>query len=161
MEQLKTQTPNPKTEAALVLAFLALAVTGFLWAAIFTGRCFSPSDLLYAYSPWSTVQPAGWTQASVSNPTELDIPLIIEPWLEYGAKRLHAGELPLWNPDNMLGAPFIGNDQSGVSIRSTGSTSSSQPPICSWCSPGYASSSPAWAHTCWPARWQASALLPP
>lgn len=97
-----------------MLAFMALAATGFLWAAIFTGRYFSPSDLLYAYSPWSSVQPAGWTSASVSNPTELDIPLIIEPWLEYGAKRIHSGELPLWNPDNMLGAPFLGNDQSGI-----------------------------------------------
>ncbi|HMA37792.1 MAG TPA: hypothetical protein VKY74_25285, partial [Chloroflexia bacterium] len=30
------------------------------------------------------------------------------------AQRLHAGEVPLWNPDNMLGAPFLGNMQSAV-----------------------------------------------
>jgi hypothetical protein len=112
--KLETQNSKPVIEAAWVLALMALAVTAFLWAAIFTGRYFSPSDLLYAYSPWTSVQPPGWTEASVSNPTQIDVSVITEPWLEYGAKRLHAGELPLWNPDNMLGAPFIGNDQSGI-----------------------------------------------
>ena len=43
-----------------------------------------------------------------------DSVLQFEPWLAYTAARLHAGALPLWNPDNMLGAPFIGNMQSAV-----------------------------------------------
>ena len=34
--------------------------------------------------------------------------------IEYAAQRLKAGEIPLWNPNEGLGAPVIGDGETGV-----------------------------------------------
>jgi hypothetical protein len=108
-------TPGPRLTrhelAGAILIQAALAVL-FLSPALFTGRYFSPSDLLFNLAPWSDQPPAGWTQAA--NPAQFDSTFVFEPWLHYTAEALHAGRLPLWNPDNYLGAPFVGNIQSAV-----------------------------------------------
>src|SRR5438105_15413566 len=101
-----------RRELVYMLALAALAVTLFLSPVLLTGRYLSPSDLLFDYSPWNSVRPQGWSVAS--NSTQLDSTLVFEPWMEYSARRLWSGSLPLWQPDNMLGAPFIGNMQSGL-----------------------------------------------
>jgi hypothetical protein len=90
----------------------ALAATLFLSPALFTGRWFSPADLLYNLLPWSTAAPPDWPGAGNQNLS--DVVLTFEPWLAYSAQRLHAGALPLWDPYNMLGAPLLGNMQSAV-----------------------------------------------
>ena len=84
----------------------------FLSPALVTGRYLSPADLLYEYYPWKDAPPAGWTGAS--NLLLNDSVLQFEPWTTYSAERLDAGALPLWNPYNLLGAPFVGNMQSAV-----------------------------------------------
>jgi hypothetical protein len=95
--------------AALLQAGLAIL---FLSPALFSGRYFSPSDLLFNLAPWSDQPPAGWTQAA--NAAQFDSTFVFEPWLHYTAEALHAGRLPLWNPDNYLGVPFFGNIQSAI-----------------------------------------------
>jgi hypothetical protein len=95
-----------------VILLWAGLVTLFLGPALVSGRYLSPADLLLHYPPWVGTQPADLGPAG--NPTQLDSSLVIEPWLLYSAQRLHAGEIPLWNPDNMLGAPFLGNIQSAL-----------------------------------------------
>jgi hypothetical protein len=102
-------TRNELAGAILIQAALAVL---FLSPALFTGRTFSPSDLLFNLAPWSDQPPAGWTQAG--NPAQFDSTFVFEPWLHYTAEALHAGRLPLWNPDNYLGAPFFGNIQSAI-----------------------------------------------
>jgi hypothetical protein len=97
--------------AGAVLLQAALAML-FLSPALFTGRYFSAADLLFTSLPWSNQAPAGWTRAS--NAVQFDSIYVFEPWFRYTADALHAGRLPLWNPDNYLGAPFIGNIQSAV-----------------------------------------------
>ena len=37
------------------------------------------------------------------------------PWYGFLGERLRAGELPVWNPSNLAGAPFAGDPQSGWS----------------------------------------------
>ncbi|HMA37443.1 MAG TPA: hypothetical protein VKY74_23520 [Chloroflexia bacterium] len=105
-------SPLSRRELALAGLLCALAVSAFLSPALVAGRLFSPADLLYGYYPWHSAAPAGWT-APGNNLLSDDV-LVFEPWLAYAAQRLHAGEVPLWNPDNMLGAPFLGNMQSAV-----------------------------------------------
>ena len=90
----------------------ALVATLFLSPALFTGRYLSPADMLYDYYPWRAVQPEDWT--GPSNNGLSDSVLVFEPFPAYAARRLQSGDLPLWNPDNMLGAPFIGNMQSAL-----------------------------------------------
>jgi hypothetical protein len=68
--------------------------------------------MLYDYHPWYDVRPNGYTSPGNNNLS--DSVLQFEPFLHYSAMRLQSGALPLWNPDNMLGAPFIGNMQSAV-----------------------------------------------
>src|SRR4051794_26747146 len=36
------------------------------------------------------------------------------PWLHYSAEQLHAGRLPLWNPYNSAGVPYLANIQTGI-----------------------------------------------
>lgn len=97
----------------LVAALLcALAATAFLGSALFTGKYLSPADLLFGDYPWSSHPPPGWSGAS--NDLLGDDVTQFEPWLQYSEQRLRSGHIPLWNPDNMLGAPLVGNMQSAV-----------------------------------------------
>lgn len=107
-------SPGPLTRRELgwVLLLCGLVVSLFLGPALFTGRIFAPVDLLYAYQPWASRVPADWIRPS--NIVLSDIVLQFVPLFTWAATRLHQGALPLWNPDNMLGAPFIGNMQSSV-----------------------------------------------
>ena len=104
--------PLARRELAWAVLGCGLVAALFLGPALFTGRVLSPADLLYDYYPWHTQPPPGW--AGPSNTLLGDSVAQFEPWLSYTAARLRAGGLPLWNPDNLLGAPFLGNMQSAV-----------------------------------------------
>ncbi|MDQ2807249.1 MAG: YfhO family protein, partial [Chloroflexota bacterium] len=90
---------------------MGLLAAVFLGGAL-TGRVLSPAAWLYSQAPWSATMPPA--DLGPGNGLLSDSVLQFEPWLAYAAQRLHAGALPLWNPNNMLGAPFIGNMQSAV-----------------------------------------------
>ncbi|MDQ3707562.1 MAG: YfhO family protein [Chloroflexota bacterium] len=99
-------------ELVLAVLFLGGVNILFLSPAIFSGSYLSPADLLIQSHPWIAKPPEGW--GGVTNLILSDSVTQFEPWRVYAAQRLQAGSLPLWNPDNMLGAPFIGNAQTGV-----------------------------------------------
>jgi hypothetical protein len=97
----------------LQAAFLcALVAALFLGGALFTGKYLSPANLLSGYYPWSGQQALG--SSAPTNGLLGDDATQFEPWLQYSAERLHEGQFPLWDPDNMLGAPFMANMQSGL-----------------------------------------------
>lgn len=102
-------TPRELRLAALLFGLLAAL---FLSPALLTGRYLSPADMLLDSYPWREVRPGDWE--GPSNNLLVDSAVQFEPWLAYSAKRLREGSLPLWNPNNMLGAPFLGNMQSGI-----------------------------------------------
>jgi hypothetical protein len=115
--ELPTPTPQPPTgitrrELGGVIVLWAGLVMLFLSPALFTGRYLSPADLLYEYYPWRDARPADWSGSS--NLLLNDSVLQFEPWITYSAERLDQGAIPLWNPYNLLGAPFVGNMQSAV-----------------------------------------------
>ncbi|MEO6458039.1 MAG: YfhO family protein [Chloroflexia bacterium] len=97
------------SRAALLFGLLAVL---FLSPALLTGRYLSSVDMLLDSYPWREVRPGDWE--GPSNNLLVDSAVQFEPWLAYSAKRLREGSLPLWNPNNMLGAPFLGNMQSGI-----------------------------------------------
>lgn len=101
-------------ELLLALLLMAATISAFLSPSLFTGRILSPADLLFAYQPWSgsAQPPPGWGGAS--NALLTDSTSAYEPWRAYGARQLRAGHIPLWNPNNMLGAPFVGNTQTAI-----------------------------------------------
>ena len=87
---------------AVVLAFL-------LRGALFGGGILSQADALYQFAPWSDIAPEGYAP---SNALLLDQSIVMQPWLHFAGQRLHAGQLPIWNPNNYAGQPMLGTYQS-------------------------------------------------
>ena len=79
-------SPRWRTPGALVL--LLVLVAGFYWKITISGE-------------WT------WLEAS-------DIALQVRPWLDFQARELHAGHIPLWDPFEWGGHSLIGQVQPGL-----------------------------------------------
>jgi hypothetical protein len=93
--------------AALLYAVLSVVLFS---PALLTGRALSPSDYLWFEAPWASSRPADITRAS--NVEQIDVPLAFDPWLRYARSQLPS--VPLWNPYEAAGRPFLANEQSAV-----------------------------------------------
>jgi hypothetical protein len=100
-----SQPPDRSRRSELALATLALALVlaVFLRDSLFGGAVLCQADFLLESRPWSAVAPDGFR---ASNPLLEDQGLLMEPWLEFAAERVRAGEFPLWNPYNYAGQPI-------------------------------------------------------
>jgi len=83
----------------------------FLWRPIFTGRALLPGDYLAQMSPWSTVCKAP-NPVPQWNPLQWDAISQFYPWRVFYARSMRAGHIPLWNPHQFCGTPFLANGQS-------------------------------------------------
>lgn len=65
---------------------------------------------IYQWSPWTLSQ----RQQSSDTPNELLNDQILQfiPWREFAVENLRKGTIPLWNPYQYCGSPFLGNSQS-------------------------------------------------
>src|SRR5581483_4592323 len=63
------------------------------------------------YQPASSFDPR---QAGEINPSLGDIVVEFEPNRVYAVREIRAGRLPLWNPNNYCGAPFMAANQPAV-----------------------------------------------
>ncbi|MHC4375408.1 MAG: YfhO family protein [Planctomycetota bacterium] len=90
---------------------LPLAWVALLAEALFGSGVLSQADALLMFEPWREVQPAGHRPANL---VLLDQGIVMQPWLEFFAERLRAGEAPLWNPDNYLGQPIHAANTGGL-----------------------------------------------
>lgn len=120
------QMPN----RALPYALFALLVCVFLWRPIFTGRALLPGEYLVQMEPWrSTInhQPSSISgqdtqhpervEGSVNpapqwNPLQWDAIAQYYPWRVFYARSMKSGHIPLWNPHQFSGTPFLANGQS-------------------------------------------------
>ena len=82
-----------------------------LWPVVFQGEAFLPADLLRDVAPWRTSNPASLVPW---NPLMWDGVAEFYPWRFFYAQTLHSGYLPLWNPHQFCGTPFLANSQSAV-----------------------------------------------
>jgi len=94
-------------------ALFALLVCIFLWRPIFRGEALLPGDYLAQMSPWNTVSrpsspPPQW------NPLQWDAIAQFYPWRVFYARSMRDGHIPLWNPHQFCGTPFLANGQSAV-----------------------------------------------
>ena len=92
--------------------FLILVLI-FLWKPIFRGDALLPGDYLAQMSPWNSVvkpsdPPPQW------NPMQWDAIAQFYPWRVFYARSMASGHIPLWNPHQFSGTPFLANGQSGV-----------------------------------------------
>jgi hypothetical protein len=96
-----------------LLPFLLLALLPclLLWPVVFGSDVFLPADLLKDVAPWRTSTPNSivpW------NPLQWDGMAEFYPWRLFAAQTLKSGYLPLWNPHQFCGTPFVANSQSAV-----------------------------------------------
>ncbi len=96
-----------------ILPFLFLALTPCLLLApvVFGGDVFLPADLLKDIAPWRTADPSSQVPW---NPLMWDGMAEFYPWRLFAAQTLKSGYLPLWNPHQFCGTPFVANSQSAV-----------------------------------------------
>jgi hypothetical protein len=97
--------------AVILCALLALP-TVLLAPAMPPSRALLPADLLVQFQPW---------RAQVSPPPDAHFDALVwdgiaqyYPWRHFAAESLRAGVVPLWNPYQFCGTPFLANGQSAV-----------------------------------------------
>ncbi len=100
---------RPSRLSLLVLLALITAPTLLLWRVVFLGDVFLPAALLRDVAPWrDAAHLVPW------NPIMWDGVAEFYPWRLFYARTLHQGFLPLWNPYQFCGTPYLANGQSAV-----------------------------------------------
>lgn len=92
------------------LLFAALAV--ILYWPILVGRVPFPADVVTTFPPWESVP--GPERALAPHAEMGDLATELYPWKMLTHRAATRGTLPLWNPDTLLGAPFVGDPQSAL-----------------------------------------------
>lgn len=94
-----------------VLFFFLLALI-FLWRPVFTGEVFLPAQLLSHVAPWKGTEL--FADVPPWNPLRWDSIGYFYPSRLFAAETYRAGYIPLWNPYQLCGAPFLANNQSAI-----------------------------------------------
>jgi hypothetical protein len=88
---------------------LLLALCVLYWSPILlTGRVLLPGAMLSGFAPFGDRADADW------NILQWDALAQYFPWRAFAARELQSGHIPLWNPHQFSGAPFLANGQSAI-----------------------------------------------
>src|SRR5262245_17429444 len=98
---------------ALALGALLLLVLAFFWDVLVGPRVLLPADVLYRIAPWSGL-PEAAGRAVPHNSLIADAILQNVAWKSFASQAFARGELPLWNPYEYAGLPFLAGGQSGA-----------------------------------------------
>jgi hypothetical protein len=96
--------------AAGPLVISALAIL-FLCRALFTGDVLLPAGYLSHFQPWTAVMAPS---ADHWNALLWDSIAQYYPWRAFAHDAITRGVIPLWNPYQFCGTPFVANSQSAV-----------------------------------------------
>ena len=111
-EEMSTEPGLPTVrEVGWVSAFLAVLLFLFFSTPIFRSEILSPADLLLKSEPWRQSAPPDFEPA---NALLSDYVFQMRPWRSLAISSLKDGQIPLWDPYNYAGAPFLANGQSAV-----------------------------------------------
>jgi hypothetical protein len=91
----------------LLLMFLPC----ILFYPVFSGACLLPANLLKDVYPWRTGNPRDLVPWNV---LQFDGITQFYPWRLFAAETWRSGYVPLWNPHQFCGTPFLANGQSAV-----------------------------------------------
>ncbi len=105
MDAVSARTRRVLTEATAV-TWLLVCAAGFLAPALSHGKAIGPYDLLQLLGLTSVAHPL------VHNADASDQIQQFIPWQVLAWRQVHAGDLPLWQPANLLGMPLASNFQS-------------------------------------------------
>jgi len=101
----------PASEIVVASVVLAGLLLVFFMTPILRGEVLSPADLLLKSAPWRQAAPPDFEPA---NALLSDYVYQMRPWRSFTVSSLKAGRIPLWDPHNYAGAPFLGNGTSAV-----------------------------------------------
>ena len=90
--------------------FLALATLNY-WP-VLLGRIPLPTGLVIQFPPWDTC--CSNLRGKMLHAEAGDLVTQFYMWRAYLGDAVGQGALPLWNPYNLLGSPFLGNTQSSL-----------------------------------------------
>ncbi|MBI4631715.1 MAG: hypothetical protein HY740_08390, partial [Chloroflexi bacterium] len=97
--------------ADLLAALAYLVLPFFLFASVtFGGKTLIPADNLFFIEPWASAK----SQFNITTPhNDLVSDLLLEnyAWKRFIVDSLKSGELPLWNPHQFAGVPFLAAGQ--------------------------------------------------
>ncbi|MBW3636037.1 MAG: hypothetical protein KY445_06160 [Armatimonadetes bacterium] len=89
--------------------FLLTALCLTFWSRVLlTDQVLLPGAMLRGFAPFGNDPNAPWTIL------QWDALAQYFPWRHYAAQSLRGGEIPLWNPFQFSGTPFLANAQSAV-----------------------------------------------
>ena len=104
--------PEWKRDALCVLALAVFAIV-LLWPATLGGKVMLPADLYLRFQPWRAHAAEFPEFHRPSNPM-LDPVQQFYPWRVFVSHSVREGIIPLWNPYNLCGTPFVANNQSAI-----------------------------------------------
>lgn len=99
---------------ALPIVLLLLAPLLWLYPVTFGGRTALPVDNLAQYAPWDASAAQFGFDAEPHNALISDLVLENYAWQRFVRASVRAGELPLWNPYQFAGVPFLATGQASV-----------------------------------------------
>jgi len=83
------------------------------WPVLF-GRVPLPAEIVTSFPPWESVSLHGPDRQPPAHAEMGDLVTELYPWKAYTRAAVSGGSLPLWNPHILLGAPFVGDPQTGL-----------------------------------------------
>ena len=93
---------------ARALGLLTLFALLFWGRVLFTGQVLLPGAMLSGFAPFGGDISAPWTILQWDSLAQY------YPWRHFAGQELRAGHIPLWNPFEFTGTPFVANAQSAV-----------------------------------------------
>ena len=110
--------PTHSETAWLVERSLLLcgALSLVMYWPILLGRVPFPAKLVTQFPPWDSVRPVTPNPPPIGTPhAEMgDLVTELYPWKAFTRRIVASGHLPLWNPNLLIGAPFLGDMQTGL-----------------------------------------------
>ncbi len=103
---------RPESRLKSLFPFILLAaVTALVHYPVLVGQVPLNADTALRMSVYDSVRGQDWSREHA----ELgDLVTQFYPWRTYLSRSFHAGRIPLWNPHNQLGIPFVGNSLGAV-----------------------------------------------
>lgn len=110
---MTTAIRRPRWRAGLWTPLLLALLTGLIpLRALVMGEVLVPAGLLRYLAPWSAAYPD--SAKPPWNPLMYDSVGQFYPWRDFAGRTYRDGLVPLWNPHQFCGTPFLANSQSAV-----------------------------------------------
>ena len=99
------------TPDVLIITLLFALPLGLFWAQTLGGKTLIPADNLYQYEPYATYREVVGAPEIPHNALLSDLVLQNYQWKAFIKQSLANGEIPLWNPHQFAGIPFMAAGQ--------------------------------------------------